>query len=411
MSTPTAFKGEDLLPLLPDIRSTLTRKLGDGTNPGVTGIEVIKQGERIFAPTHTTPSAIHVNVGIQQKLTAHLSLSADYVSRRFRNFGGFQGVFQLDRNRFNRPRVTNINAITNEVSFVRDPVIPLCTSQEAAALDPADQCSTGPINVYDSGASYSYQGLHVKLEGQLSSRLHLTVGYALARNSGFVEFTDYDDFSSSYGNQPDDRRHKLTVSAIYDLPEYDGRFRPARALLRGWGVALISETDSTPPLDTLLAGADLNGDGISRTLLPGVTKHNSLGRDLSVTELRSLVDAYNADIESRTRRVANPDGSTTVIRPRTPFNQVLNPITLPEQLSNGDSFITQDVRLTRKINLAESTTLSLIGEVFNIFNVSNAAGYSNMLNQVNYGQASARAGQVFGSGGSRAFQIAARLQF
>src|SRR4029453_14606855 len=109
LSTPTFFKGEDLLPLFPGGRSMLTQKLGDGTDPSVTGIEVLKQGDRLFDPNHTTASAIHVNAGIQPRLTPKLSLSADYVFRRFMNFGGFHGVFQLDRNRFNRPRVTGVN--------------------------------------------------------------------------------------------------------------------------------------------------------------------------------------------------------------------------------------------------------------------------------------------------------------
>ena len=410
-SVPTAFAGKDLLPLLPGIQTALNGKLGDGTNPAITSIEVIKQGDRIFDPSHRTPSAIHVTAGIQQKLTPKLVISANYVARRFLHFGGFQAVYQLDRNRFNRPRVTNINPGTGEVSFVRDPVIRQCSSLEAAALAPADQCSTGPINVYGSGASYLYQGLHVKLEGRLASRLHLTASYAFSHNDGFVEFSDYDDHATAYGNQADDRHHRLTVSAVYDIPAYRGRFGFARRLLSRWRVSLISQTDSAPPLNTLLAGLDLDGDGISRTLLPGTTKHNTLGDGLSVSELRDLVDRYNADVEAQTRRITNADGSVTVVRPRTPFNQVINPIVLPQEFSGGDSFISQNVRLTRNLRLSENTTLSLIGEVFNAFNVANLTGYSNIINQVNYGQPSSRAGQVFGSGGPRAFQFAARLQF
>ena len=411
LSTPTAFTGEDLLPLLPGIRSTLTEKLGDGTNPAVTGIEVVKQGSRIFSPDHTTPSAIHFNAGIHHKLSPNITLSADYIARRFLHYGGFQGVFQLDQNRFNRPSVISTNPDTGAVSFARNPVIPLCSPAQAAALAPEDQCSTGPIDVYDSGANYFYQGLHLKLEGRVHSGLHLTAGYALGRNTGFVEFSDYDDFSTAYGNQPDDRSHRLTISAIYELPGYNGRSRVPRGLLNGWTVSFISQTDSAPPLDTLLTGLDLNGDGISRTLLPGVTQHNTLGRDLNAAELRNLVDGYNADIEARTRYATNPDGSVTVIRPRTPFNQVINPITLPQQFSSGDSFISQDLRLTRTVDLGEDCALSLMAEVFNVFNIANLSGYNNMLNQVNYGQPGARAGQVFGSGGPRAFQFATRLQF
>jgi hypothetical protein len=100
-----------------------------------------------------------------------------------------------------------------------------------------------------------------------------------------------------------------------------------------------------------------------------------------------------------------------VIRPRTPFNQVISPIVLPAQISPGDSFVSQDVRLTKKFNIKERVTVSLIGEVFNLFNIANLTGYSNVLNQPNYGQPSARAGQAFGTGGPRAFQVASRVEF
>ena len=53
----------------------------------------------------------------------------------------------------------------------------------------------------------------------------------------------------------------------------------------------------------------------------------------------------------------------------------------------------------------------MIGEVFNVFNVANLTGYSNVLNQLNYGQPSARPSQVFGTGGPRAWQFAVRLEF
>ena len=100
-----------------------------------------------------------------------------------------------------------------------------------------------------------------------------------------------------------------------------------------------------------------------------------------------------------------------MIRPRTPFNQIINPIALPAVFSNGDSFISQDLRLTRKIALNESLTLSLIAEAFNVFNIANLTGYSNVLNQPNYGQPGARVGQVFGTGGPRAFQFGGRMTF
>jgi hypothetical protein len=156
-------------------------------------------------------------------------------------------------------------------------------------------------------------------------------------------------------------------------------------LLNSWTVSLISQTYSAPPLNTLLNGLDLDGDGISLTLLPGTTQQNSLGQELGASGLQGLIAQYNADVEARTRRVTNPDGSVTVVRPRTPFNQIINPIALPEKFSNGDSFLTQDVRLTRAVKISERIRLSLIGEIFNLFNIANLTGFSGVLNQPNYG--------------------------
>lgn len=410
LSAPTAFRGQDLLPILPGIRSTLASKLGNGTDPTVSTVQVIKQADQLFDPNHTTGYAIHANAGVQQELTPSLTLSADYVMRRYVHLGGFQGVGSVDRNQFNRPRVTGVDPNTGVVSFVRDPVIPLCTPAQAAALNPQDQCSTGAITVYGGDENYRYQALQVKLDKRFSSRLQFTGSYALAKNTGFVAVTQYNDPALNYGNVGTPR-HTLIVSGVYEMPGVHAESRTLRGLLNAWTVAFISETDSAPPLDTTLSGLDLDGDGISTTLLPGINGHNLFGQGLSLSKLRALVAQYNAWVESRTRTITNPDGTQTVIRPRTPFNQIISPIVLPANIAPGDSFISQDVRLTKKFNIKERVTVSLIGEVFNLFNIANLTGYNNVLNQPNYGQPSARAGQAFGTGGPRAFQAAARVEF
>ena len=55
--------------------------------------------------------------------------------------------------------------------------------------------------------------------------------------------------------------------------------------------------------------------------------------------------------------------------------------------------------------------LSLIGEVFNLYNAANLSGYSSDLTSSAFGQPSARFNQLFGSGGPRAFQLSMRLRF
>ena len=100
-------------------------------------------------------------------------------------------------------------------------------------------------------------------------------------------------------------------------------------------------------------------------------------------------------------------------------------IYLPDNFSNGDPFFSQDIRLTRLITIRENVKLSLIAEAFNVFNISNLTSYGGGLNTTNtivggqpqapvtvsFGRPSNRVNQIFGTGGPRAFQFAARLSF
>ncbi len=164
---------------------------------------------------------------------------------------------------------------------------------------------------------------------------------------------------------------------------------------------------------------DSDGEGTSLFTMPGVV-WNGFGRSAGVADLRAAVDAYNADV--RARSIPIPAGASTAVctlvidgqrrcPPRTPRNQVYPLITLGERFANGDTLMTTDVRLTRNIPLTEKVRLSLIGEAFNLFNIANLGGFSSSLQSTNFGIPTNRLNQVFGSGGPRAFQLAARLSF
>ncbi len=139
---------------------------------------------------------------------------------------------------------------------------------------------------------------------------------------------------------------------------------------------------------------DLNGDGTSGDLLPG-TKVNQFNRGLGKSDLRRLVDDFN------TRYAGEQDAAGNLIPP----------ITLPSKFEFGDSFLTQDLRLSRDFSLHERWRITLIGEVFNLFNTANLSGRSGDLLGAGFGRPTSRVSQVFGSGGPRAFQIAAHVSF
>ena len=145
---------------------------------------------------------------------------------------------------------------------------------------------------------------------------------------------------------------------------------------------------SAPPFSAFLGDTDLNGDGTRGDLLPGTTV-NAFNRGMGRAQLEQLVAGFkntHAD-----RALANP--------------------ALPARYSLGDNFHSLDVRLTRSFIIAPRLRLSLIGEAFNVYNASNLTEYSGDLMAPGFGQPGSRVRQVFGSGGPRSFQVAARLTF
>jgi len=157
----------------------------------------------------------------------------------------------------------------------------------------------------------------------------------------------------------------------------------------------ISTFLSKPPFRAQISGLDLNGDGTINDLLPG-TKWNELNRGLGKADLRRLVDDYNRSLAGN----------------RTPTGQVIPRITLPADFEFGDNFFSTDIRLGKIIRLRDRYELNAFGEVFNLLNIANLTGHStDLLQSSAFGQPANRATQAFGSGGPRAFQIAARFSF
>jgi len=382
--------GAGLTAILPQLRAATLAQIGNGQNLAVRGAEVFKTTGSpafggIFSPDTVTPYSINVSAGVQRELAQNLVVSADFVMRRSLKFGGLHNTLIIDRNRF---------------FSASGPVIPRCTSA-AQAANPKAICSTGPIAVSHSGANYRYTGLHVKADKRFSNRYLFVASYALSNYTGFNSafpgnngVININNFYEANDYQDSHRRHRFTLSGFVDLPAYGGDNRLARGILNGWQLGMIMPIISSPPLANLVRDVDLDGDGIDWSILPGGT-FNGFGTRYGRSELQQFVDQFNSTLAGKT----------------TSRGQPIPRITLPANFSSGDTFISQDLRLTRNIKLREKLQVQLIGEVFNLFNVSNLAVYGSTLNVPNYGLPTRRAGGTFGTGVPRSFQIAARLSF
>jgi hypothetical protein len=369
--TPTLFTGATALQALPTIRTTLAQERGDPNNRdfSVTNIEADKQGF-VVARDWPSPYAVHVSLGVQREIMRDLVISTDFVLRHFEHTSGPD---LLDANHF---------------SSIHGPVLHVCSETEQN--DPKALCSSGPIGLTTGFGSATYHGFRVRAEKRFSHGLQFLASYAYSSNVGdnFANGFNMDNPSSNRGPLDRDVRHILSISGLGQLP-------------KGFKVGLFVSYISKPPFSAYLGGLDMNGDGTWDDLLPG-TKVNQFNRGLGKQDLRRLVDEFNN---------THPQGQDPNDAPTDAQGDLIAPIKLPSKFEFGDSFMTQDLRLSRDFKLHDRWRMNLIGEVFNLFNIPNLSGRSGDLYDAGFGQATSRVSQVFGSGGPRAFQIAARLSF
>jgi hypothetical protein len=364
--SPTAFTGKSLMEALSTIRASLAAQRGNPNNTdfSITNIEVDKQGSVV--DTHMpNSSSTNVSLGVQREIARDFVINVDFVDRHFSHIGG------------SYPQLIDVNHFFS----ARGPVLHPCTDAERS--DPRALCSSGPIYLTTGIGSGNYRGLLVRAEKRFSRGWQLLGSYAYSssQGNGFGVGFDNDNPLSNYGPLNTDYRHILNGSSLVQLP-------------RRFELGIFTTYVSRPPFSVFLDRLDFNGDGTLGDLLPGTTV-NEFNRGLGKADLRRLVDLFN-------RTYAGKMDSHGALIPL---------VTLPAHFEFGDPLVTQDLRLGRNFPLGERMHLVLIGEVFNLFNISNLSGRSGNLLGRGFGQPKSRVTQVFGSGGPRAFQLAARISF
>jgi outer membrane receptor protein involved in Fe transport len=250
----------------------------------------------------------------------------------------------------------------------------------------------------ESSVKTKYDGLLVSFEGRRADRFQFRASYTLSKafnyaNDDQIPFSngpvDPSNLQLEYGPAPNDQRHRFAFAGVFDAP-------------LGFRLAPLWTVASGVPLDILLP------DGSAR--VPGLQR-NAGGRLFRTgAELNAYLTQLNAATSDPTRRLP-------LVRDDARFN---------------DSFNSLDLRLARPFELRGGVTVEPIAEVFNLFNVTNVLGVSNVnysgysnvlardsqdasspgfLRSDTFGRPVTTAGGVFGSGGPRAFQFAARVVF
>jgi len=213
---------------------------------------------------------------------------------------------------------------------------------------------TKQITIVNSDGFSRYRAFTARVDKRFSRHFQYTASYALSR----FETTVPDglglgggavvnrNVKANFGPGALDRTQRLVVNGIVNLPY-------------GFRVSMLLTWNSGLPSSILVGSADLLGDGINGSLLPG-THRGSLGRDVdSVEKLNSLIRAYN---QSRAGKPLPRGGLAPYV------------LELPGTVRFGDSFISQDLKVGKDFKIRERFTIELNAQMFNVFNISNLVG-------------------------------------
>lgn len=258
----------------------------------------------------------------------------------------------------------------------------------------------GPERVtnLESSVKTKYDALLLGVEKRFANRYQFRVSYTLSKafnyaNDDQIPFVngpvDPRNIGLEYGPTPNDQRHRFNFSGVFELP-------------LGFRLSPIWTLASGVPMDILLP------DASSRV---PVLQRNAGGRLFrNASELNDFIGRLNAAGGVAGQRLP-------LVRDGARFN---------------DRFDSFDLRLSKEFAAGDRFRIEPMAEVFNLFNVTNILGVSNVnysgfanvlrrdsddpasagyLRSSSFGQAVTTAGGVFGTGGPRAFQFAVRVRF
>lgn len=296
-------------------------------NP-LSGLTILRTG-RLDSNELPTPYSTQFNVGVQRELRWNSLIDVNFLYTRTTH------EFMQDAD------IANFFPGNGAPRLLGDGTLP-----------------TNFIQLVTADGYSRYRALTVKYDKRFAQRFQFTASYALSR----LNTTNTDglgqgggvlvnrNIAANFGPGQLDRTQRLTMNGIVELPY-------------GIRASLISSHSSGLPQSAIVGSADINGDGINGDLLPG-SKRGSLGRSIeSGDQLNSLIRNYNLNFAGR----LNPRNQ------RLPYLFEYGP-----GVTFGDSYISQDLQVSKVFKIRERTRIEATAQVFNLFNISNLVGAAGL---------------------------------
>jgi TonB dependent receptor-like, beta-barrel len=295
------------------------------------------------------------NLNAQRELTPNLALMVGYF--------GSKGTHLILRRNINQP-----------VNGVR----PYPTLSGSSPILPGTPL--GNITQVESSGNSSYNALWITANQRLTRGLQFNASYSWSKSldynslssQGVVVQNSY-DLRSDRGPSDFDARHRVVVSAIYELPFSGDQF------VEGWQFAAIVQSQSGSPVNIVTSNSTVNG--VVNTLRPDVTGPVNIIGD---------VDRWF---------------DTSVFTPVARFGSLGRNVVI------GPTFNNLDFSVIKTIRIWEIARAQFRAEFFDLFNHANFGQPGNVVGTPSFGRITNTRFPTGESGSSRQVQFALKLIF
>jgi hypothetical protein len=260
-------------------------------------------GVSAFSPNFKTPKVEQASLGIEKEVAHRLAVGVAYMY--------VHGVDLIRARDVNLPPPVNVEypvydssgtnflgTFYNVASFSTWQMTPSFTCPFPPCINPLARPipQLGAIDVFESAASSTYNGMTVSIHRQMTSGFYFRIAYtfakaiddgqdALVAGVPAVVQNSYNT-AAEQGLSVTDQRHRLMFAWIAD-PKFFGREQPVFAkVFNDWKLAGVLTFGSGRPENVMVSG-DPNQDGNdTNDRLPGAGRDSFIGPDYATTDVR-----------------------------------------------------------------------------------------------------------------------------
>jgi len=248
----------------------------------------------------------------------------------------------------------------------------------------------------DSSQTMVYNGLQTSLRKRFSNRYSWDVNYTYGKSestqggdlsayyiASFENNQDFWDPEFDRGPSSNDLRHRLNVSAIYELPNVGEGLM--NGVLGGWQISAIVQARSGEALRIT------QPSGIDRSRVDVVP-----GADLVFADWKDTCTATGCNYLDRNGFALVPTSTVT--------SATLRPGTYMMDMARGPGRLDTSITVAKSFGIGGGSRLQVRMDMFNALNRMNLSNPQQAINNANFGR-------ITGASGARVLQFGGRLTF